>query len=271
VSQAPDEMMTVAAARALADGMTCFVGIGLPSEAANLARATHAPGLVLIYESGTIGAKPGALPLSIGDGILAETADTVVSVPEIFNYWLQPGRIDVGFLGAAQLDRFGNINTTVIGPDYADPRVRLPGAGGAPEIAAACREVIVVIRQSRRAFVERVDFITSIGFGGGPGARERLGLPGAGPRRVITDLGVLEPDPVTCELTLTGIYPGVSVPQVRAATGWDLRVHPGLTEVAAPSDAELAALRALRATKPSGDRAVPATTAPATPNRGAKP
>ncbi len=276
MSHAPDEMMTVAAARALADGMTCFVGIGLPSEAANLARATHAPGLVLIYESGTIGAKPGALPLSIGDGILAETADAVVSVPEIFNYWLQPGRIDVGFLGAAQLDRFGNINTTVIGPDYADPRVRLPGAGGAPEIAAACREVIVVIRQSRRAFVERVDFVTSIGFGGGPGARERLGLPGAGPRRVITDLGILEPDPATCELTLTGIYPGVSVPQVRAATGWDLRVHPGLSEVVPPSPAELAALRALRSTKPRGDQAgpattAPATTAPATPNRGAKP
>ena len=275
MSHAPDEMMTVAAARALADGTTCLVGIGLPSEAANLARATHAPGLVLIYESGTIGAKPGALPLSIGDGILAETADAVVSVPEIFNYWLQPGRIDVGFLGAAQLDRFANINTTVIGPDYADPRVRLPGAGGAPEIAAACREVIVVIRQSRRTFVERADFITSIGFGGGPGARERLGLPGAGPRRVITDLGILEPDPGTCELTLTGIYPGASVPQVRAATGWDLRVHPGLTEVAAPSAAELAALRALRSTRPRGDRTGPATTAPATtapaaPNRGAK-
>src|SRR5215469_11531007 len=150
MSYTADEIMTVTAARALADGMTCFVGIGLPSEAANLARATHAPNLVLIYESGTIGAKPGTLPLSIGDGILAETADTVVSVPEIFNYWLQPGRIDVGFLGAAQLDRFANINTTVVGDDYAKPRVRLPGAGGAPEIAAACRELIVVLRQSSR-------------------------------------------------------------------------------------------------------------------------
>ncbi|HME66278.1 MAG TPA: CoA-transferase, partial [Streptosporangiaceae bacterium] len=139
-----DEMMTVAAARVLRERMTCFVGIGLPSAAANLARATHAPGLVLIYESGTIGAKPAELPLSIGDGILAETADAVVSVPEIFNYWLQPGRIDVGFLGAAQIDKFGNINTTVIGGDYEHPRVRLPGAGGAPEIAASCREVIVV-------------------------------------------------------------------------------------------------------------------------------
>ena len=161
--------MTVTAARALRDRMTCFVGIGLPSEAANLARATHAPRLVLIYESGTIGAKPGWLPLSIGDGILAETADAVVSVPEIFNYWLQPGRIDVGFLGAAQIDRFGNINTTVIGADYAEPKVRLPGAGGAPEIAASCREVIVIVRQTLRTFVERVDFVTSVGFGDGAG------------------------------------------------------------------------------------------------------
>src|SRR5882762_11870320 len=164
-----DEMMTVAAARALHDGASCFVGIGLPSTAANLARATHAPDLVLIYESGTIGAKPDRLPLSIGDGILAETADAVVSVPEIFNYWLQPGRIAVGFLGAAQIDKFGNINTTVIGGDYRNPKVRLPGAGGAPEIAASCREVIVVIRQSERAFVDRVDFVTSFGFGRGPG------------------------------------------------------------------------------------------------------
>jgi glutaconate CoA-transferase subunit B len=145
-----DEMMTVSAARALRDGMTCFVGIGLPSAAASLARVTHAPGLVLIYESGTIGARPGQLPLSIGDGILAQTADAVVSVPEIFSYWLQPGRIDVGFLSAAQIDKFGNINTTAIGGDYRSPAVRLPGAGGAPEIAASCREVIVVVRQSTR-------------------------------------------------------------------------------------------------------------------------
>ena len=180
-----DEMMTVAASRVLREGMTCFVGIGLPSAAANLARATHAPGLVLIYESGTIGAKPTELPLSIGDGILAETADAVVSVPEIFNYWLQPGRIDIGFLGAAQIDKFGNINTTVIGGDYEHPRVRLPGAGGAPEIAASCREVIVVVRQSSRSFVERVDFVTSVGYGSGPGDRERLGLTGAGGLRTM--------------------------------------------------------------------------------------
>ncbi len=247
MSYTSDEMMTVTAARTLRNGMTCFVGIGLPSEAANLARRTHAPGLVLIYESGTIGAKPSALPLSIGDGILAETADCVVSVPEIFNYWLQPGRIDVGFLGAAQVDRFGNINTTAIGGDYGAPRVRLPGAGGAPEIAAACREVTIVLRQSPRSFVGRVDFVTSVGFGDGPGSRERLGLTGHGPRRVITDLGVLEPDPRTCELVLTGVYPGVTVPQVREGTGWDLRVSAGLATVPPPTDAELAALRELRA------------------------
>jgi glutaconate CoA-transferase, subunit B len=248
-----DEIMTVTAARALRDGMTCFVGIDLPSAAANLARATHAPNLVLIYESGTIGAKPGSLPLSIGDAILAETADTVVSVPEIFNYWLQPGRIDVGFLGAAQIDKFANINTTVIGADYAEPKVRLPGAGGAPEIAACCRQVIVIARQSRRKFVERVDFITSVGFGDGPGSREYLGLTGAGPQRVITDLGVLEPDPESCELTLTAVYPGVSAADVSERTGWDLRVAPSLQEVAPPSPAELAVLRDLLATMPAGD------------------
>jgi glutaconate CoA-transferase, subunit B len=248
-----DEIMTVTAARALRDGMTCFVGIDLPSAAANLARATHAPNLVLIYESGTIGAKPGSLPLSIGDAILAETADTVVSVPEIFNYWLQPGRIDVGFLGAAQIDRFANINTTVIGADYAEPKVRLPGAGGAPEIAACCREVIVIARQSRRKFVERVDFVTSVGFGDGPGSREYLGLTGAGPQRVITDLGVLEPDPDSCELVLTAVYPGVSAADVGERTGWDLRVAADLQEVAPPSPAELAVLRDLLATMPAGE------------------
>jgi glutaconate CoA-transferase subunit B len=254
-----DEMMAITAARALRDGMTCFVGIGLPSEAANLARASHAPSLTLIYESGTIGAKPPALPLSIGDGVLAETADAVVSVPEIFNYWLQPGRIDVGFLGAAQIDRFANINTTVIGPDYARPAVRLPGAGGAPEIAGSCREVIVVLRQNRRAFVDRVDFVTSVGFGDGPGSRQRLGLPGAGPQKVITDLGVLEPDPATCELRLTGTYPGTVVADIKAATGWDLQVAADLRELPPPTEAELAALRRLRAaTLPPAAAAAPA-------------
>src|SRR5712691_12561125 len=170
-----DEMMAVAAARRLRNGTVCFVGIGLPSTAANLARATHAPGCVLIYESGTIGAKPFHLPLSIGDGELAETADAVVSVPEIFGYWLQAGRIDVGFLGAAQIDRWGNLNSTVIG-DYEHPKVRLPGGGGAPEIATSCREIFVMLRQTPRAFVEELDFLTSLG--------ERVTV-------VVSDLGVL--------------------------------------------------------------------------------
>jgi glutaconate CoA-transferase, subunit B len=241
-----DEMMTIAAARSLGDGMTCFVGIGLPSSAANLARHTHAPGLVLIYESGCIGAKPGQLPLSIGDGILAETADAVVSVPEIFNYWLQPGRIDVGFLGAAQIDKFGNINTTVVG-EYGQPTVRLPGAGGAPEIAASCKEVIVVVRQNKRAFTDRVDFVTSVGYGAGPGGRERLGLTGAGPQKIITDLGILRPDPLTREFVLTGHYAGVDTATVRERTGWDLKVAGDLRVVPRPTEAELIALRELQA------------------------
>ncbi len=260
-----DEMMTVAAARSLRNGMTCFVGIGRPSEAANLARATHAPDLVLIYESGTIGAKPGQVPLSIGDGILAETAVSVVSVPEIFNYWLQPGRIDVGFLGAAQLDKYGNINTTVIGASYGEPKVRLPGAGGAPEIAAACKEVIVVVRQSRRTFAERVDFVTSVGFGDGAASRQRLGLTGRGPQLVITDLGMLRPDPGSGELVLAGIYPGVSVPQVQEKTGWDLAVSSDLVEIPAPDESELTALRELLSTAPSAPRQLvpPAGASPA--------
>ena len=241
-----DELMTVSAARELTDRTVCFVGIGLPSTAANLARLTHAPRTVLVYESGTIGSKPHALPLSIGDGILAETADAVVSVPEIFNYWVQPGRIDVGFLGAAQIDRFANINTTVIGPDYGHPKVRLPGAGGAPEIAAGCGEVIVIVRQSTRSFVEQVDFVTSVGHGRGPGDRERLGLRGRGPVRVITDLGVLEPDPESCELTLTAVHPGVDADQAREATGWELAVASDLETSEEPTAEELDALRELQ-------------------------
>jgi glutaconate CoA-transferase, subunit B len=242
-----DEMMTVVAARALTDETVCFVGIGLPSTAANLARLTHAPRTVLVYESGTIGSKPATLPLSIGDGELAETADSVVPVPEIFAYWLQGGRIDVGFLGAAQIDRFGNLNSTVIG-GYERPKVRLPGAGGAPEIAAMAREVIVIIRQSSRTFVERLDFRTSVGYGAGPGDRERLGMPGRGPTIVITDLGVLEPDPETRELTLTRVHPGVSADQAREQTGWPLRVSDDLEETDPPTDEELSELRRLRAT-----------------------
>jgi glutaconate CoA-transferase, subunit B len=251
----PDEMMTVTASRSMRNGMTCFVGIGLPSEAANLARRTHAPDLVLIYESGTIGAKPDHVPLSIGDGILAETADAVVGVPEIFNYWLQPGRIDVGFLGAAQLDRHGNINTTMIGASYERPAVRLPGAGGAPEIAGACKEVVVVLRQSRRTFAERLDFVTTVGFGASEGSRRELGLTGGGPRLVITDLGLLRPDPASRELVLAGIYPEVSVEQVRDSTGWDLAISPDVSELAPPSAADLIALRQML----SGEQAATAS------------
>jgi glutaconate CoA-transferase subunit B len=223
-------MMAVEAARHLHDGSVCFVGIGLPSLACNLARATYAPSCVLIYESGAIGAKPEHLPLSIGDGELADTADAVVSVPEIFAYWLQAGRIDVGFLGAAQIDRFGNLNSTVIG-DYDRPQVRLPGGGGAPEIARSCRSVFVMLRQNPRAFVEELDFRSSMG--------DRVSL-------VVTDLGVLEPDPDSRELVLTHVHPGVSADDARAATGWELRVAPTLQETASPSPEELAALRALK-------------------------
>jgi glutaconate CoA-transferase subunit B len=247
-----DEMMTIAAARSLRDGESCFVGIGLPSTAANVARRLHAPNLVLIYESGPIGAKPDRLPLSIGDGMLATTADTVVSVPEIFNYWLQPGRIDVGFLGAAQLDRYGNINTTVVGGDYRRPKVRLPGAGGAPEIAASCGEVFVIVRQNKRTFVDRVDFVTSLGYGSGCGDRERLGLRGRGPVRVITDLGMLEPNPDSCELTLTAVHPGVDVEQAKDATGWNLHVADNLTVTEAPTEQELTVLRKLTGREVSG-------------------
>jgi len=241
-----DEMMTVAAARELADGTVCFVGIGLPSTAANLARTTHAPDVVLIYESGCIGAKPDRLPPSIGDGVLSRTAVAVVGVPEIFTYWLQAGRIDVGFLGAAQLDRFGNINTTVVG-DYAAPKVRLPGAGGAPEIAASCREIIITLRHNRRAFVESLDFVTSVGHGTGRGHRASLGLPGRGPMVVITDLGILRPDPDTSELALVSVHPGVDVDQVREATGWPLLVAEGAGVGEPPTAAELRALRSFEA------------------------
>ena len=245
MSYEADEMMSVAAARALDGVNACFVGIGLPSTGANLSRRTNNPDLVLVYEAGAIGAKPPRLPLSIGDGMLGETADAVVGVPEIFNYWVQSGRIDVGFLGAAQIDRYANINTTVIGGDYDNPKVRLPGAGGAPEIAASCGEVIVIVRQSTRAFVEKVDFVTSVGHGDGPGAREKLGLRGKGPTRVITDLGILEPDLDTKELVLTHLHPGVTAEQAREATGWELRIAEDLRTTEPPSDDELSKLREL--------------------------
>src|SRR3954470_24080839 len=214
-------MMAVEASRRLDDGTVCLVGIGLPSVAANLARRTHAPGCVLVYESGTIGAKPQELPLSIGDGELAETADVVVSIQEMFAYWVQGGRIDVGFLGAAQIDRHGNLNSTVIG-DYDHPSVRLPGAGGAPEIATSVRDVFVMLKQSPRTFVERIDFVSSVG---------------TNVRVVVTDLGVLEPR--DGELTLTCLHPGVKIDDARAATGWELRVADEVGQTAPPTDDEL--------------------------------
>jgi len=238
-----DEIMSIVAARHLKDGQVCFVGIGLPSEAANLARLSHAPAVVLIYESGTIGTTPEVLPLSIGDSELAEQADLVVSVPEIFAYWLQAGRVDVGFLSAAQIDRFGNLNSTVIGP-YDDPKVRLPGAGGAPEIATSAGEVIVLLRHSKRTFVADLDFVSSVGFG--REGRGRSGHPGAGPVVVITDLGVLEPAPETNALRLVAVHPGVELDEVIAATGWPLRVvsDPATTEP--PTADELRTFRDLK-------------------------
>jgi len=241
-----DEMMTVAAARLLWDRCVCFVGIGLPSAAANLARQTHAPGLVLIYESGTLESKPTVLPLSIGDGELAATATSVIPLPEIFAYWLQSGRIDVGFLGAAQIDRFGNLNSTAIG-NYQRPKTRLPGAGGAPEIATHAHQTFVVLKQSARAFVPLLDFCTSAGFMDGHGSRARSGAPGRGPQVVITDLGVLKPATDTEELELVSLFEGISADQVRQATGWKLRVAEQLDIVAPPSTDELQILRDLHA------------------------
>lgn len=237
--------MTVAAARALRDGAACFVGIGLPSTAANLARRTHAPDLSLIYESGAIGAKPPALPLSIGDGILADTADAVVSVPEVFNYWLQPGRIEIGFLGAAQIDRFGNINTTVIG-DYEHPAARLPGSGGACEIAINARQVFVIMRQTARSFVERIDFRTSPGNLGGAEHAERIrregGSLGRGPTVVVTDLGVWHFD-ATGEMRLDAVHPGVAVDDIGETVGWEPKVADDLRTTPPPSAEELRLIR----------------------------
>ena len=241
-----DEIMTIAAARQLHNNMVCFVGIGLPSAAANLARLSHAPEVVLIYESGTIEAKPDVLPLSIADGELSETALSVVSVPEMFRYWLQGGRIDVGFLGAAQIDPYANINTTVIG-SYAKPKTRLPGGGGAPEIATSAREIFVMLRMSPRAFVAKLDFVTTLGHGSGGASRSATGAQGRGPTRIITDLGILEPHPQTRELQLSLIHPGIELDQVKAVCGWPLLVADRLVVTPAPTAGELATLRSFKA------------------------
>lgn len=240
-----DEMMTIAAARMIRNGSACFVGIGLPSAAANLARLTHAPDAVLIYESGTIGTKPNVLPLSIGDGELAQTAETVISLTEIFSYWLMGGRISLGFLGAAQIDRFANLNSTVIG-SYDKPKTRLPGAGGAPAIAASCGEVLITLRHNPRAFVSKLDFVTTMGHGDGGNSREKLRLPGRGPTAVISDLGILTPDAETKELTLTSVHSGATIEQVIAATGWPLKVADEVQTTAPPTETELKVLRDLQ-------------------------
>lgn len=239
------EMMTVTAARALENGMTCFVGIGLPSEAANLARLTHAPDVVLIYESGTLQTKPDVLPLSIGDGELAESALTTVAVPEMFRYWLQGGKISVGFLGTAQIDRYANLNTTLIG-DYHDPKVRLPGGGGAPEIATNAGEVFITLKHSKRAFVKDVDFVTTLGFGRDGKGRDGVPNIGRGPTRVITDLCVMKPDPESKELTVVSLHPGVSREDVIEATGWEIRFAGELESTPEPSAHELEILRELK-------------------------
>jgi len=240
------EMMTVTAARALGNGMTCFVGIGLPSEAANLARLTHAPEVVLIYESGTLQTKPEVLPLSIGDGELCETALTTVSVPEMFRYWLQGGKVDVGFLGTAQIDRYCNLNTTLIG-DYTAPKVRLPGGGGAPEIATNAGEIFITLKHSKRTFVNEVDFVTTLGFGRDGKGRDGVPNIGKGPTRVITDLCVMRPDPETRELVVVSLHPGVNAEQVQDATGWEIRFAESLETTDAPSERELEVLRELKA------------------------
>jgi glutaconate CoA-transferase subunit B len=240
----PAELMAAVAARELHDGTTVFVGIGLHNLACNLARATHAPNLVLIYESGAVGAVPERLPLSIGDPALVTGSLMVCSMADVFQLFLQNGRIDVGFLGGAQVDRYGNINTTVLGA-YERPRVRLPGAGGAPEIAIHAKRTIVVVRLEKRAFPETVDFITSPGHRPHGRLRRELGMPGAGPVRVITDRAILDADPERDgELVLTALYPGVSIEQVRADVGWELRVREPLGVVEVPSDEVLRVLRA---------------------------
>jgi glutaconate CoA-transferase subunit B len=240
------EMMTIAAARALRNNDVCFVGIGAPSAASNLARLTHAPGITLIYESGTIATKPEVLPLSIGDGELCETALTTVSVPEMFRYWLQGGRVTVGFLGGAQIDKFANLNTTVVGP-YDKPKVRLPGGGGAPEIATSCGEIFIIMAQDKRSFVGKLDFVTSLGHGDGGDHRQRLGVKTKGPTRLVTDLCVFEPDPTTKEMTVVSIHPGVTRERIQENTGWPVRFAAKVAETPPPDARELETLRALHA------------------------
>lgn len=239
-----DEMMTIAASRALSDDDVCFVGIGAPSAACNVARLTHSPNITLIYESGTIGTEPNILPLSIGDGELCDTALTTVSVPEMFRYWLQGGRVTVGFLSAAQLDSFGNINTTVVG-DYHNPKVRLPGGGGAPEIASSCQEIFITMKQSTRGFVKKIDFFTSFGHGEGGDHRQKLGIKTKGPTLLITDMAIWKPDPETKEFTVTSLHDGVSKQQIIDSVSWDVKFADKLVTTPVPTNEELTVLRDL--------------------------
>jgi len=246
MSYTATEMMTIAAARALTSRDVCFVGIGLPSAACNVARLMHAPGITLIYESGAIATRPTVLPLSIGDGELCETALTTVSVPEMFRYWLQGGRITVGFLGGAQVDRYGNLNSTVIG-DYGRPKIRLPGAGGATEIAAHCARVFIIMRHHPRAFVTKLDFLTTLGHGPTGRERRQLGIRTAGPTLLVTDLCVMRPEAETNEFVVTALHPGVAREQVLQNTGWAVRFAERVEETEAPGANELEVLRELHA------------------------
>jgi glutaconate CoA-transferase subunit B len=243
----PNEMMTIAAARALKSEDVCFVGIGAPSAACNLARLTHAPAITLIYESGTIGTRPNVLPLSIGDPELCETALTTTTVVEMFRYWLQGGRMTVGFLGGAQIDRYANLNTTVIGGTYDKPKVRLPGGGGAPEIAIACGEIFIIMAQSKRSFVDKLAFITSMGHGEGGDHRAKLGVKTKGPTKLITDLAVFEPEAVSKEMIVTSIHSGVTRAQIVENTGWPVRFAANVAATPAPTGYELQVLRDLNA------------------------
>jgi glutaconate CoA-transferase subunit B len=236
------EMMIVTAARALAGVRVVFVGVGLPNVACNLARRTVAPDLELVYESGVYGARPARLPLSIGDPTLISGATSVCSMADLFGLYLQAGRVQVAFLGGAQIDRFGNLNTTVVG-DYARPKVRLPGSGGACEIAINAQQVFIIMRLSKRSFVERLDFLTSPGHLGSAGERAALGMPGRGPQWIVTDKCVFHFDEATGEMTLNSLHPGVQLPQVQAEVGWDVQITPDLRETEAPSSEELLLLR----------------------------
>jgi len=238
------ELMTATAAKELRDHEIVFVGVGLPNLASNLAKKTGAPNLIMIYEAGVIGANPTRLPLSIGDPCLVSGAQSVCSMFEVFSLYLQAGRIDVGFLEGAQIDKFGNINSTVIG-DYRTPKVRLPGSGGACEIASLAKRILIITRHERRSFPERVDFVTSPGFLRGRQEREQLELEGAGPSTVITDLGVLRFDKETGEMILESIHPGVRVEDVKKNTGWDLKTSKDLKITKEPSEEELSVLRQL--------------------------